>query len=170
MAIKFIINYFSLMRGFLLLMALLLVTSCNEDSPSSNSSKTAEAAKIEKEVAIRVNSARLEAAARDNLLHTFRVVGFILLAGGAVAGLMWVQRPPPPEGQSPVVRFPETQPALMSEPRRTRSTRVIDFPTILKESFHSRKGAILHQLGHLQLFPLTFELRTCQEIPQGLFG
>src|SRR6478609_7535357 len=82
-----------LMQKPILLATLLLLAGCHDDTPSTKSSKSAETARIEKEVAKRVEAAKLESTVRTSRLHTVRVVGFTVLAGGAVAGLLWVRRP-----------------------------------------------------------------------------
>ena len=79
-----------------LLMALILLVGCHEDSSGSKSSKSAEATRIEKEVAARVikevEVIEKNLKAKQTLLHTFRILGFIALTGGAAGGLIWLQR------------------------------------------------------------------------------
>lgn len=89
----------------ILLAVLLMLAACRDDPPPNN---IAEAARIEKEVARRVEAARLESSVRLSRLRTIRVVGFILLAGGAVAGLLWVRR----------TRFPNTTPQFGTQQAR----------------------------------------------------
>ena len=99
---------------FLTILLILLLAGCNDDTPATPSSKAAEAARIEREVARRVSAARLESAVRTSRLRTIRVVGFIVLAGGAVVGLVWLRSRrfpdltalPPPRDQGSVVGRP----------------------------------------------------------------
>ena len=90
------------MRYPILLAILLLLAGCHEDP--STSTKSAEEARIQKEVARRVEAARLEATVRTNRLQTIRMVGFIVLAGGAVGGLLWVRQRHLPASLSQVSR------------------------------------------------------------------
>ena len=73
----------------MLFAALLLASACHDDQPVG---KSLEAMRIEREVARRVAIAEKDIKARQARLHTIRVVGFVLLAGGAVAGLLWVRQ------------------------------------------------------------------------------
>ena len=83
------------MRLPILLALILALSGCNEDADksasTSKSSKVAEAAKIEREVARRVETAKLESTVRTSRLHTIRIVGFTVLAGGAACCLIWLQ-------------------------------------------------------------------------------
>jgi len=116
------------MRFPVILMILLLLTGCNDDSSATQSSKAAEAARIEKEVARRVEAARYESIVRNSRLRTIRVVGFIILAGGAVAGLIWLRNRRSPEHPSLHSRHPGTQPPLWDDHYPSGNGRVIDFP------------------------------------------
>ena len=73
----------------LLVAATLLLAGCRDDTASS--SKSAEAARIEKEVKRRVEVVERDLKVRQTRLHTIRVTGFILLAGGSLALLVWLQ-------------------------------------------------------------------------------
>lgn len=116
------------MRFPVILMILLLLTGCNDDSPTQ-SSKAAEAARIEKEVARRVEAARYESIVRNSRLRTIRVVGFIVLAGGAVTGLIWLKNRRFPEHPALHSRHPGMQsPPLWNDHYPSGNGRVIDFP------------------------------------------
>ncbi len=82
-------------RRTMLLAVLLMLGGCREDPPdpgqSSKSSQAAEAARIEKEVVQRVAVVEQDLKVRQTRLHTYRTLGFIVLAGGAVGGLIWLQ-------------------------------------------------------------------------------
>ena len=83
-------------KTLLLLLAALLVLGGCRDEPSdsdqsSKASKAAQAARIEKEVVKRVALVEKDLRVRQTRMHTIRLVGFIMLAGGAVAGLVWLQ-------------------------------------------------------------------------------
>ena len=82
----------------LLLAALLMLGACREDQSANQSARSAEEARIQKEVARRVEVVENDLKTRQVRLHTIRLLGFILLAGGAVAGLLWVRQ----------ARFPNT--------------------------------------------------------------
>jgi len=113
----------------LLPMLAMLLTGCKEDPPATSSAKAAEAARIEREVARRVSAARLESSVRTKRLHTIRVVGFILLTGAAVAGLLWLRNRRSPEHPSPQYRIQGTQPPLWNDHYPPGNGRVIDFPS-----------------------------------------
>lgn len=85
---------------------LFLLITCNGEQ----SKRAAEEARIQKEVSRRVANEVAQKVAvierktniRQAELHTIRVVGFILLAGGSLGGLIWLHRyrayvPPQPE-------------------------------------------------------------------------
>jgi len=75
-------------RHAILLMVLLMLPGCRDDEAAD---KAAEEAKIEREVSRRVVTERKELSERKPMLRTVRVVGFIVLTGGAVFGLMWLR-------------------------------------------------------------------------------
>ena len=79
------------MRKTTILLTALLLVACNDDKATGKSSKSAEEARIQREIAQRVAVAEFDLKAKQNRLHTIRVVGFILLAGGALGGLVWLQ-------------------------------------------------------------------------------
>lgn len=79
-------------RHTLLLVTLLILSGCNDDGTSSKNRKSAEAARIEREVARRVQVERLAVSERKSRLQTYRVISYVVLAGGAVTGLLWLQR------------------------------------------------------------------------------
>jgi hypothetical protein len=102
----------------ILIVALLMVGGCRDGQPAD---KSAEEARIETEVARRTKAVETELKIRQHRLHTIRVVGFILLAGGAVAGLLWVR-------QSRFPNLPSThaRPVLWSDHHPPGEGRVID--------------------------------------------
>jgi hypothetical protein len=73
----------------ILLAALLMVSACHDEQDPD---KSAEEARIEKEVTRRVGIVETELKTRQTTLRTLRTIGFILLAGGAVAGLVRVRQ------------------------------------------------------------------------------
>ena len=73
-------------------MAIFLLLTCHDNEQAARAAKAAEEARIEREVQRRVEVARQEIAGRDTLLHTVSMAGFILMAGGAVAGFLWVRK------------------------------------------------------------------------------
>ena len=96
-----------------------LMTGCGEGSrkgSSSKSAKAAEAARIEREVSQRVEQAGIESTERRTRMHTIRVVGFILLAGGAGVLLFRLQRQrgfhptPVPQRLPPVTQWQDHHP------------------------------------------------------------
>ena len=74
------------------LAAIFLLLTCHDDEQAAKAAKAAEEARIEREVARRVEVARKGMAERDALLHTVTLTGFIVMAGGAVAGFLWVRQ------------------------------------------------------------------------------
>ena len=118
----------SLMRTPLLLVLLFALSSCNEDEPASQSKKSADAARIEKEVTRRVEAAKLESTLRTNRLQTIRMIGLLALAGGAVGGLVWLRQSRVP-AQASGSAIQQSQPPLWQDHYPTYPGRVIDFPT-----------------------------------------
>ena len=122
------------MRLPILLALMLALPGCNEDedksASTSKSSKVAETARIEKMVARRVEAAKLESTVRTSRLHTIRIVGFTVLAGGAVAGLLWVRRPQFQGLPTSVAQIQRPRPALWNDHHPPRTGRVIDFPLV----------------------------------------
>lgn len=80
-------------KKIILLAALLMVSACRDEQVPD---KSAEEARIQKEVTRRVGIVETELETefktRQTTLRTLRTIGFILLAGGAVAGLVWVRQ------------------------------------------------------------------------------
>lgn len=116
------------MRASLLLVLLLALSGCNEDEPASQSKKSADAARIEKEVTRRVEAAKLESTLRTNRLQTIRMIGLLALAGGAVGGLVWLRQSRVP-AQASGSAIQQSQPPLWQDHYPTHPGRVIDFPT-----------------------------------------
>jgi len=109
----------------LMLAALLLLCGCPKDESDSKPSR-AEQARIEKEVATRVAVAKEEMKVEKSRLKTIRLVGFILLAGGALCGLVWLQRNHsyfPPQPQERHLQMPSWR-----DYWAIPSTRVLDLP------------------------------------------
>ena len=79
---------------FLLAVGFVIMGGCHEES-TSDSARSAEEERIEREVKQRVEAAEKESGiqARRDQLRTIRVAGFITLTIGSVAALMWRQRP-----------------------------------------------------------------------------
>jgi len=75
------------------LILLVLMAGCGGESRKGSSS---EAARIEREVNHRVEQAGIESTERQSRMRTWRTLGFIVLTGGAVAGLLWVRNPNSP--------------------------------------------------------------------------
>ncbi|MEY3898440.1 MAG: hypothetical protein RLZZ214_3962 [Verrucomicrobiota bacterium] len=73
----------------ILIVTVLMLGGCR-DEPSS--SKSAEAARIEREVKRRVEVVEKGLKVRQTRLHTIRTTAFVLLAGGSIALLVWLQR------------------------------------------------------------------------------
>ena len=114
------------MRILLLLAFPLLMAGCKGNPPAAKSSKAAETARIEKEVAKRVEAARLESSVRTNRLRTIRIVGFCFLAGFAVAGLIWVQQPQFPNPQGRIAPPVVNRPPQWTDHSRPPTGRVLD--------------------------------------------
>ena len=118
------------MRYSILLVLLLALPGCNEDTPASPSKKSANVARIEQEVTRRVDAAKLESTVRQSRLQTIRLIGLVSLAGGAVGGLVWLRQsrlPPQPPQQSLNQR---SAPPLWNDHHPPRPGRVIEFPTV----------------------------------------
>jgi len=69
------------------LLAVMLVTACQEDPPDK--SKSAEELRIEREVEKRMAAERRQSEIRAERLRTLRIVGFLALSGGALGTLIW---------------------------------------------------------------------------------
>lgn len=117
-----------MMRITILLMMLLTLAGCKDDTPATRSKKTADAARIEKEVTRRVEAAKLEASVRKSRLQTIRLISFVVLAGGAVGGLVWLRQSRISGQSSPGSLLPPNHPPLWTDHYPTQPGRVIDFP------------------------------------------
>jgi hypothetical protein len=113
----------------LVLLLLLALPGCNEDTSATKPSKTAEAARIEKEVVRRVEAAKLESTVRTSRLHTVRLIGLATLACGAVGGLVWMRQSRNPAKSPHGALIQRNEPPLRTDHYPPRSGRVIDFPT-----------------------------------------
>ena len=114
--------------------ALFLFFTCQDNERSAREARAAREARMEKDVARRVKqevarkTEELEQkySIRQAELRTVRAVGFILLAGGALGGLIWLQRnhayTPPQPGERNV------QMPIWRDHYSLPSTRVIDLP------------------------------------------
>ena len=71
-----------LMRPVIAILIAVLLSGCHKDQPGGKAPKSVEEQRIEKEVVRRVEMAGTAAKARQSTLHTVRMVGFLLLAGG----------------------------------------------------------------------------------------
>jgi len=114
------------MRKTTILLTALLLVACNDDKATGKSSKSAEEARIQREIAQRVAVAEFDLKAKQNRLRTIRVVGFILLAGGALGGLVWLQHHRsynPAQGIDLAGRRPE-----WSDHYGISSSRVLELP------------------------------------------
>jgi hypothetical protein len=105
------------------LILLVLMTGCREDSGKGSSS---EAARIEREVSQRVKQAGIESTERQTRMRTWRTLGFIVLTGGAVAGLLWVRNPNSPALPGRSVLSQAIRRPLWSDQPPPRAGRVID--------------------------------------------
>ena len=74
-------------RWLLLALLALPPTGCKEEGKPPG--KPAEEVRIEREVERRVAADRQRAEARDQRLRTLRIVGFMVLSGGALGTLIW---------------------------------------------------------------------------------
>jgi len=74
------------------LAAIFLLLTCHDNEQAAKAAKAAEEARIEREVARRVEVARKEMAERDALFHTVSWIFFVVFTGGAVARFLWVRR------------------------------------------------------------------------------
>jgi hypothetical protein len=112
------------MRIIILFLMLLTLAGCKDDKPASRSKKSADAARIEKEVTRRVEAAKLDASVRKSRLQTIRLISFVVLAGGAVGGLIWLRQSRSSQG----ALLPQNHPPLWTDHYPTHPGRVIDFP------------------------------------------
>ena len=113
----------------ILLIALLSLTGCRDDEAAATAARAAKAAKetrIEREVSKRVFTQRQALSDHRDLLHTIRVVGFVVLAGGAVSGLTWVRRPRVPSSVENSFSPQQEVPAVAHDHYPVPSGRVLD--------------------------------------------
>ena len=111
------------------LILVVLMAGCGGGSrkgSSSKSAKAAEAARIEREVSHRVKQAGIESTERQTRMRTWRTLGFIVLTGGAVAGLLWVRNPSSPALPGRSVLSQAIRRPLWSDQPPPRAGRVID--------------------------------------------
>jgi hypothetical protein len=97
-----------MLRAISILLVTFLLPCCRDDETSAKSSKSAEAARIEREVKRRVEVVEKDLKVRQTRLHTIRVIGFIVLAGGSVTLFVRLQRQ---RGVLPV-HLPESLPPV----------------------------------------------------------
>ena len=107
------------------LATLFALTACPDGS--------GESARIEREVARRVEAERKAMNETADRLHTLRVVGFVILTVAAVGGLIWLLQPRVPAPMDPpVARIPAAgqpdRPAMRIANRPPHAGRVIDMP------------------------------------------
>jgi hypothetical protein len=105
----------------ILLAVLLMLGGCRDDQSAN---KSAVEARIEREISQRVAIVEKDLKVRQTTLHTIRIVGFALLAAGAVGGLIWLQRHRPftPSQERPL-QLPRWQ-----DHYTVPSTRVLELP------------------------------------------
>ena len=118
------------MQKPILLALMLALSGCHKDKSSIQPPWPGETARMEKEVARRVEAAKLESTVRTSRFHTIRVIGFIVLAGGAVAGLCWIRQPQSSVRPPSVAQIQGALPALWNDHQPPRAGRVIDFPPV----------------------------------------
>jgi len=111
----------------LLLAALLMLGGCDDDSRTHKSSKSAEEARIEKEVVLRVAVVEQNLHVQQARMHTYRTLGFIVLAGGAIGGLIWLQRHRPFNPAQP--RDRRLQMPEWRDHYGVPDTRILDMPS-----------------------------------------
>ena len=78
-----------MLTRLILIVTLLLLGGCGD---GKSTSKSAEAARIEREVTRRVEVVKKDLKVRQNRMRTIRTTAFILLAGGSIALLVRLQR------------------------------------------------------------------------------
>ena len=110
------------MRRPIVFAAVLMLAGCEDDQAA----KAAESARIEREVARRVAVARKELARRESRWHAIRIMGFVVLTAGAVAGLMWSRQPRFPKQTRNTIAPLKARPPIWTDHQPHRSGRVID--------------------------------------------
>jgi hypothetical protein len=76
-------------KKIILILSLLILNGCQEDKSSASTSKSKY---NEAEVKRRVEIIEDDLKIRQTKLHTIRIIGLIVLAGGSVGLLVWLQR------------------------------------------------------------------------------
>ena len=112
------------MRPIIAMLIAVMLAGCHNDQSAGKSAKSAEEQRIEKEVVRRVELAGTAAKARQSTLHTVRLVGFLLLAGGSVAALVWLRQP---RSRMPDPGTRTFHPPQWQDHHPPRTGRVIDF-------------------------------------------
>jgi len=126
----------------ILLMTLLVLPGCRDDKAkdrAARATKAAQEARIEREVAKRVSTERLASTERKARLHTIRVIGFIVLTGGTVSWLVWLQNH---RGSNPVRLSASNQHALPPQAYDhypVKPGRVLDLQQPSPPTRHRRK-------------------------------
>ena len=118
------------MQKPILLALMLALFGCHKDKSFIQQPMPGESVRVEKEVARRVEAAKLESTVRTSRFHTIRVIGFIVLAGGAVAGLCWIRQPQSSVRPTSVAQIQGALPPLWNDHQPPRAGRVIDFPPV----------------------------------------
>jgi len=93
--------------------AVFLLLTCHDNEQAAKA-KAAEEARIEREVARRVEKARKEIAERDALFHTVSWIVLVVLTCGGVAKFVWFRRP---RFTAPVMPVMPTTRAVQYSPR-----------------------------------------------------
>jgi len=129
------------MHWIIVIAAVLLLVTCHDNERDARAARAAEDARIEREVARRVEIERKRLAGRDTLLHTVSWVVILGLTGGVVVRLLWVRRARNAESVLPVDRTIQTNQVsgIIQQPRpqwndyqAPRVGRVIDLRTVTR--------------------------------------
>ncbi|MEO8613777.1 MAG: hypothetical protein ABI600_01440 [Luteolibacter sp.] len=132
-------------RHAILIVVLIILTGCRDDETAASRKKSAEIERFDQELTGRVETERLELSERKIRLHTFRVVGFIVLTGGAVSGLIWLRQ------------------QRVSNPVGNRASNYQTPPTQANDHYPVPPGRVLDLRTSL---PLTQARRTSHETPR----
>lgn len=124
---------------FILLIALLTLTGCRDEEAAARAAKAAEEARIAREVARRVDLEHQVSVDRKPLLHTIRVVGFVVLAGGAVSGLVWLRQPRGSIHAGSNTSNYQTLPPQANDHYPVNPGRVLELPTPSPTRTHHRR-------------------------------
>ena len=106
-------------KDIILAALLLIVASCRKDD-----AKPVVSSKVEREVERRMAVVKSDQILRQSQLRTYRIIGFIVLTGGSVAGIVWIQSQRAPV--SFAARPRPLQRPSESDHHATHSTRVLD--------------------------------------------